>query len=93
MRKILCTVLKRPKSIMEGETISLTLEKSDVTIEADNLFVARTRLGRDATEVVLEAMDSDPAYGDKTLKLASKVIVCWLPVAEGADGTAQIWTS
>lgn len=31
MRKVLCTVVKRPSSVMEGEIVHLTLEKIDGT--------------------------------------------------------------
>lgn len=93
MRKVLCTVVKRPSSVMEGEIVHLTLEKSDVTFEVNDPFVAKTRPGRDTTEAILEVTGSEPTYGNKTLGLASKVIVCWLPTTEGIDGTAHLWTS
>jgi hypothetical protein len=92
MRKILCTVLKWPKATMEGEVVHLTLEKSGVALEVD-AFVAHEQLGSDGKDLVLEARGADTAlrYGDKSLKLASCVITCWLPNAERLEGSALLW--
>lgn len=91
MRKILCTVLRWPETITEGEVIHLTLEKSGVIFEVDNVFVAHERQGRDMKEFAFEATDPDPTYGNKTLNLASRVITCWLPNTKSQEGTAHLW--